>query len=220
MTKTPTSQLKFIMDAWGQVVECRRMLKWTYAYGYYAFEEEGDPQVEQHRTFFEFLQGDAERSLEKVRAGVSRGCWQAHGECGGESHKVATSRWMEHCGEWITALRRVHGCYTPVPQRLRLSISLFPPQDTLLVVVLHPARFVLFLAPFCNLVTPAHPTRLHPSTPSPPPPPHTHTAPRAGGEGAARAAGGARGAGPHPSGGLPGLPQAPHGADGCDQAVL
>lgn len=28
LTRTPTSQLKFIMDAWAQVIECRRMLKW------------------------------------------------------------------------------------------------------------------------------------------------------------------------------------------------
>lgn len=40
MSKTPTSQLKFIMDAWNQIIECRRMLKWTYAYGYYAFYPE------------------------------------------------------------------------------------------------------------------------------------------------------------------------------------
>ncbi|MCH81848.1 putative E3 ubiquitin-protein ligase ARI8-like, partial [Trifolium medium] len=31
----PETQLKFITDAWLQIVECRRVLKWTYAYGYY-----------------------------------------------------------------------------------------------------------------------------------------------------------------------------------------
>ncbi|KAL0451964.1 UNVERIFIED_CONTAM: putative E3 ubiquitin-protein ligase ARI8 [Sesamum latifolium] len=29
----PESQLKFIIEAWQQIVECRRVLKWTYAYG-------------------------------------------------------------------------------------------------------------------------------------------------------------------------------------------
>jgi hypothetical protein len=28
-----------------QVIECRRILKWTYAYGYYSFEDEDNPQV-------------------------------------------------------------------------------------------------------------------------------------------------------------------------------
>jgi len=28
-----------------QVIECRRILKWTYAYGYYTFEDEDEPQV-------------------------------------------------------------------------------------------------------------------------------------------------------------------------------
>lgn len=28
-----------------QVIECRRILKWTYAYGYYNFEDEDNPQV-------------------------------------------------------------------------------------------------------------------------------------------------------------------------------
>lgn len=63
--KTPTSQLKFINEAWHRIVECQRQLKWTYPYGYYAFEDaEGDPELTRQRGFFEFLQGDAERSLE------------------------------------------------------------------------------------------------------------------------------------------------------------
>ncbi|KDD75114.1 hypothetical protein H632_c864p1, partial [Helicosporidium sp. ATCC 50920] len=37
LTATPASQLRFVEDAWRQVVECRRVLKWTYAAGYYAF---------------------------------------------------------------------------------------------------------------------------------------------------------------------------------------
>ncbi|KAG8644313.1 hypothetical protein MANES_11G118300v8 [Manihot esculenta] len=49
---TPESQLKFITDAWLQTVECRRVLKWTYAYGYYLPEHE-----HAKRQFFEYLQG-------------------------------------------------------------------------------------------------------------------------------------------------------------------
>ncbi|GBF98045.1 hypothetical protein Rsub_10273 [Raphidocelis subcapitata] len=67
LTRTPTSQLRFIMDAWAQVIECRRSLKWTYAYGYYAFEDEMTrPELGRQRAFFEFLQGDAERSLDQL----------------------------------------------------------------------------------------------------------------------------------------------------------
>jgi len=72
LARTPTSQLRFVADAWRQVGECRRVLKWTYAYGYYAFEGEGDArwdadgQLSRSRQFFEFLQGDAERSLDQL----------------------------------------------------------------------------------------------------------------------------------------------------------
>ena len=55
ITATPTSQLKFVSDAWAQVVDCRRMLKWTYAFGYYRFADQtaaSKPQQE----FFEFNQ--------------------------------------------------------------------------------------------------------------------------------------------------------------------
>ncbi len=40
MLRKPVSQLTFIADAWDQVVDCRRMLKWTYVYGYYSFEDD------------------------------------------------------------------------------------------------------------------------------------------------------------------------------------
>ncbi|CAH9131482.1 unnamed protein product [Cuscuta epithymum] len=57
----PESQLKFIIEAWQQIVECRRVLKWTYAYGYYL------PEAEQaKRQFFEYLQGEAEAGLERL----------------------------------------------------------------------------------------------------------------------------------------------------------
>ncbi|XP_022761750.1 probable E3 ubiquitin-protein ligase ARI7 isoform X2 [Durio zibethinus] len=58
---TPESQLKFITEAWLQIVECRRVLKWTYAYGYYLPEDE-----HAKRQFFEYLQGEAEFGLERL----------------------------------------------------------------------------------------------------------------------------------------------------------
>ncbi|XAR48738.1 Ubiquitin--protein ligase [Bertholletia excelsa] len=57
----PESQLKFIIEAWLQIVECRRVLKWTYAYGYYLPEYE-----HAKRQFFEYLQGEAEAGLERL----------------------------------------------------------------------------------------------------------------------------------------------------------
>ena len=55
ITATPTSQLKFVTDAWSQVVDCRRMLKWTYAFGYYRFAEDSATNKPQ-QEFFEFNQ--------------------------------------------------------------------------------------------------------------------------------------------------------------------
>lgn len=57
----PETQLKFILEAWLQIVECRRVLKWTYAYGYYLPEQELAK-----RQFFEYLQGEAEAGLERL----------------------------------------------------------------------------------------------------------------------------------------------------------
>ncbi|KAJ9701435.1 hypothetical protein PVL29_006681 [Vitis rotundifolia] len=57
----PESQLKFITEAWLQIVECRRVLKWTYAYGYYLPEHELP-----RRQFFEYVQGEAESGLERL----------------------------------------------------------------------------------------------------------------------------------------------------------
>ncbi|XP_062075854.1 probable E3 ubiquitin-protein ligase ARI8 [Humulus lupulus] len=57
----PESQLKFITEPWLQIVECRRVLKWTYAYGYYLPEHE-----HAKRQFFEYLQGEAESGLERL----------------------------------------------------------------------------------------------------------------------------------------------------------
>ncbi|KAL1810661.1 hypothetical protein DCAR_0622749 [Daucus carota subsp. sativus] len=56
-----SSQLKFVLDAWTQIVECRRVLKWTYAYGYYL------PEDNIAKTkLFEYLQGEAEAALENL----------------------------------------------------------------------------------------------------------------------------------------------------------
>ncbi|XP_058181591.1 probable E3 ubiquitin-protein ligase ARI8 [Rhododendron vialii] len=57
----PETQLKFMTEAWLQIVECRRVLKWTYAYGYYLPEPE-----HAKRQFFEYLQGEAEAGLERL----------------------------------------------------------------------------------------------------------------------------------------------------------
>ncbi|GLT40928.1 hypothetical protein SLA2020_150240 [Shorea laevis] len=57
----PLSLLKFITEAWQQIVECRRVLKWTYAYGYYLPEHE-----HAKKQFFEYLQGEAESRLEQL----------------------------------------------------------------------------------------------------------------------------------------------------------
>ncbi|XP_064955900.1 probable E3 ubiquitin-protein ligase ARI7 isoform X3 [Musa acuminata AAA Group] len=63
----PESQLKFIIEAWLQIVECRRVLKWTYAYGYYLPEHELAK-----RRFFEYLQGEAESGLERLHQCVEK----------------------------------------------------------------------------------------------------------------------------------------------------
>ncbi|KAF5175750.1 E3 ubiquitin-protein ligase arih1 [Thalictrum thalictroides] len=55
------SELKFIADAWVQIIECRRVLKWTYAYGYYLPEHE-----HAKKQLFEYLQGEAESGLERL----------------------------------------------------------------------------------------------------------------------------------------------------------
>ncbi|KAL8231262.1 hypothetical protein R6Q57_001040 [Mikania cordata] len=57
----PETQLQFVIDAWTQIVECRRVLKWTYTYGYYI------PKIEvAKRMFFEYVQGEAESGLERL----------------------------------------------------------------------------------------------------------------------------------------------------------
>ncbi|KAK1391242.1 putative E3 ubiquitin-protein ligase ARI5 [Heracleum sosnowskyi] len=52
---------KFLTEAWKQIVECRRFLKWTYVYGYYMPEH-----ANSKTTLFEYLQGEAEMALERL----------------------------------------------------------------------------------------------------------------------------------------------------------
>ncbi|KAI3880487.1 hypothetical protein MKX03_001696 [Papaver bracteatum] len=55
------TELGYITNAWQQIIECRRVLKWTYAYGYYL------PQSEVlKKKLFDYLQGEAESWLEKL----------------------------------------------------------------------------------------------------------------------------------------------------------
>ncbi|KAL8132918.1 hypothetical protein AgCh_008412 [Apium graveolens] len=54
-------QLTFVIEAWQQIIECRRTLKWSYAYGYFI------PEDERAKTrLFEYLQGEAEAGLERL----------------------------------------------------------------------------------------------------------------------------------------------------------
>ncbi|CAI9093457.1 OLC1v1028959C1 [Oldenlandia corymbosa var. corymbosa] len=61
------SQLQFIKDALVQVAECRRILKWSYAYGYYFPENEPAKN-----EFFEYIQGEAEMNLERLHGSVEQ----------------------------------------------------------------------------------------------------------------------------------------------------
>ena len=61
LQNTPVSQLKFVTDAMSQIAECRRVLKWTYGFGFYNLEEDSVK-----KRFFEFIQADAEVTLERL----------------------------------------------------------------------------------------------------------------------------------------------------------
>ena len=58
---TKEHEYDFLIEAWQQIIECRQVLRWTYAYGYYMPE---DAVSKTH--LFEFLQGHAEFSLERL----------------------------------------------------------------------------------------------------------------------------------------------------------
>lgn len=54
-------RLKFVTEAWEQIIECRRTLKWSYTYGYFIPEHERAKVA-----LFQFLQGQAEAGLERL----------------------------------------------------------------------------------------------------------------------------------------------------------
>ncbi|CAN0923375.1 Probable E3 ubiquitin-protein ligase ARI7 [Linum grandiflorum] len=56
------AELESVVRAWMQIKECRRVLEWTYAYGYYL------DAGEEKKVLFEFIQGEAESSLEKLHS--------------------------------------------------------------------------------------------------------------------------------------------------------
>ncbi|CAN6363655.1 unnamed protein product [Urochloa humidicola] len=58
----PVTELAFVKEAYEQVVYGRRVLRWAHAYGYYL-----DPETDgTKRRLFDFLQGQANESLEKL----------------------------------------------------------------------------------------------------------------------------------------------------------
>ncbi|GFQ04321.1 probable E3 ubiquitin-protein ligase ari8 [Phtheirospermum japonicum] len=61
-TKQTHSQTMFVVEAWEQIVECRRVLKWSYAYGYYNMSGSARRKL----NLFEHLQWEAENALERL----------------------------------------------------------------------------------------------------------------------------------------------------------
>ena len=59
LQRRSASQVSFIMDALRQVAECRRILKWTYAFAFQELEND-----KRKKIFFEYIQGDMEHALE------------------------------------------------------------------------------------------------------------------------------------------------------------
>jgi ariadne-1 len=56
----PGTLTRGVRGAQAQIMDCRRVLKWTYGYGYYA------SITPVQRNLFEFMQGHAEQTLEKL----------------------------------------------------------------------------------------------------------------------------------------------------------
>ncbi|KAI3879854.1 hypothetical protein MKW92_022960, partial [Papaver armeniacum] len=66
----PEDELRFITDAWQQIMECRRVLKWTYVYAYYL------PTSEHvKKEFIDFHQGQAECCLERLHECAEQGLY-------------------------------------------------------------------------------------------------------------------------------------------------
>ncbi|GJN34617.1 hypothetical protein PR202_gb23297 [Eleusine coracana subsp. coracana] len=55
-------EMEFIQEAYAQIIECRRVLRWTYAYVYYMDQERHGTKL----SFIEHQLTDAERALEKL----------------------------------------------------------------------------------------------------------------------------------------------------------
>eukprot|EP01025_Chloroclados_australasicus_P029348 TRINITY_DN2930_c0_g2_i1.p1 TRINITY_DN2930_c0_g2~~TRINITY_DN2930_c0_g2_i1.p1 ORF type:complete len:547 (-),score=31.69 TRINITY_DN2930_c0_g2_i1:735-2237(-) len=53
--KMEANEVKFLLESWIQVVNCRRVLKWTYAFGYYRFADDENTK-KKHVRFFCKLQ--------------------------------------------------------------------------------------------------------------------------------------------------------------------
>ncbi|XP_020554814.1 probable E3 ubiquitin-protein ligase ARI7 [Sesamum indicum] len=60
--------VQLVIDAWNQIVECRRVLKWSYAYGYYHMSMEKLGKLD----FFRYLQGEAKAALERLHYCVEK----------------------------------------------------------------------------------------------------------------------------------------------------
>ncbi|PWZ28898.1 putative E3 ubiquitin-protein ligase ARI8 [Zea mays] len=89
----PETQLKFIIEAWSQIIECRRVLKWTYAYGYYL-----DDKIKSE--FFEYLQGCYFYFMLTLLHGFIIAC--------GNSWNIIDSKYL--IGEAESGLERLHQC--------------------------------------------------------------------------------------------------------------
>ncbi|KAK6137971.1 hypothetical protein DH2020_028285 [Rehmannia glutinosa] len=82
------AQLKFVIEAWDQIVECRRVLKWSYAYGYYlSLSKSGKVD------FFGHLQGQAESALERLHHCAEKEMSEyLSGDCRSEDFKSFRSK--------------------------------------------------------------------------------------------------------------------------------
>ncbi|XWS14631.1 hypothetical protein CRYUN_Cryun35bG0025800 [Craigia yunnanensis] len=69
--KLDVSQLNFLEDAWQQIIDCRQILRWTYAYRCFL------PKWEHAKIeLLEFLQGQAESGLQRLHSWAERSLQQ------------------------------------------------------------------------------------------------------------------------------------------------
>ncbi|XP_037438744.1 probable E3 ubiquitin-protein ligase ARI5 [Triticum dicoccoides] len=81
------TELDFLEEAYRQVAECRRMLRWTYAFGYYL----DDPAK---RDLFEDLQSQADKSLERLHECAEKDRVKLVAEAAGE-HGAVADKYLE-----------------------------------------------------------------------------------------------------------------------------